>query len=49
MNLLNAAASRYKKEGLNTLEYKLIKVENEPLFTRIIVDYNESKIVSKKY
>ncbi len=49
MNLLNNAVLRYRKEGLNTLEYKLVNIEYHALFTKIIVDYDQSKILSIKY
>lgn len=49
MNLLQKAVLRFQKEGLNTLKYNLVDIEYAPLFTKIVVDYDESQIMSVKY
>ena len=43
--LLSEGKKRFKTDGINTLKYKRIKVELNKLFTRVLVDVNESEIL----
>jgi hypothetical protein len=46
---MKTMVSRMPFDGLNSIKYDLIKVEEEHLFTRILVSYNETELVQKKY
>lgn len=32
-------------DGLNTIDYKIVSVQLKPLFTHLMVDYDEKRIV----
>lgn len=34
-------------DGLNTIDYRIVSVKLKPLFTHIMVDYDEKRIVEK--
>ena len=38
-----------KKDGLNSIEYKLVKQVNKQLYTHLFVSYDEIKILSKNF
>ena len=46
-NLLKTSSSRYKIEGLNSLEYDVISMEKKQLYTKIIVNYQKELILNK--
>lgn len=37
-NILSSAKERWNKDGLNSMEYKVLKFEKKPLYTHFIVD-----------
>ena len=43
--LLKEGPKRFKKDGLNSLKYKIVKVQKESFYTRISVDINENEIM----
>lgn len=40
-NLLESAKSRFKTDGLNSLEYKVLKREFRRLYTWVLVSFEE--------
>lgn len=46
--LLNTGKSRLKKDGISSLNYTVIKIEKKPLFTRILVTYDQNAIIGPK-
>lgn len=42
-NLINQVDQRWKQDGLNSLRYKVVKREKQPLFTWIFVDLLETE------
>ena len=47
--LLNVAKKRMKTEGLNSIEYKVVDVIYNKLFTKIMVTYDQSAILKKNF
>ena len=46
--LLKEGIKHYKTDGLNSLKYKVLKIDYNHLFTRILVDINEADIMQMK-
>lgn len=47
-DLLNKGKARFKKDGITSLDYELLSVEKKKLYTRVLVKYDEAKIVKQK-
>lgn len=45
--LLNAATTRMKTDGLNSLEYKVNDTITSKLFTKVIVSYDQNALLNK--
>jgi hypothetical protein len=43
--LIKGSNQRMNKDGLNTIQYKVVKKEYKQLYTHISVDYNQNKII----
>jgi len=43
--LLKEGYKRFKKDGLNSLKYKLINIQIKPLYTKISVDIKEWEVM----
>lgn len=43
--LLSTSVLRMNREGLNTLKFKLISIRRYPLYTHILVSYNQHEIM----
>ena len=46
--LLNSGVKRMSWDGINSLKYKVIKIDKAKLFTRIIVSINEKEVMKAK-
>ena len=46
--LLKSSIKRMYTDGLNSIKYLLISVNFEPLFTKIVVSYDESNYIKSK-
>ena len=44
--MLNNGAKRFKTDGINSLKYRVNKIECNPLYTRILVDINEKEVMT---
>ena len=47
MILLNKAKQRIDTDGLKSIEYKVVKIKKLPLYTHIMVSYNQIEILTK--
>ncbi|CAF0804114.1 unnamed protein product [Brachionus calyciflorus] len=47
--LLNAAVTRMKTDGLNSLEYRVNDTIISKLFTKVVVSYDQNGLLKKKY
>ena len=43
--LLKEGPYRFKDDGLNSLKYKIVKVQVTPFYTRLLVDIDEKEIM----
>ncbi len=41
--LLNKGLVRYKRDGFNSVKYKLIEKQVKPLYTKFIVEYDKTQ------
>ena len=48
-NLIDKTVQRMKRDGLNSIEYKVLSITFERLFTRILVRYDRNELESKVY
>lgn len=48
-NLLNGASKRMDTEGISSIEYKVVEVITNKLFTKIMVSYDQNELLKKKY
>jgi len=46
MRMLKNGSKRFKTDGINSLKYRVNKIECNPLFTRILVDINEKEVMT---
>lgn len=42
---MNDTKTRMDKDGIISIKYKLVDVQIEQLFTKVLVDYNQTEII----
>ena len=46
-NLLEHAIERMERDGINSIKYKLAKIEIKKTFTRLFINYNDKDNIDK--